>query len=874
MAKMIALFIDGHSVSVPEGTLIVDAAKKCGTDIPVFCYHPKMEPVGMCRMCLVEIGRPQIDRATGQPVLEQDGSPRIQYGPKLETACTTPVSPGMHVVTASDKVKAARHDVLEFLLTSHPLDCPICDKGGECPLQNLTLRFGPGTSRFEFDEKMHLAKHVPLGELIVLDRERCIQCGRCVRFEHDLAGDPVINFSQRGRALEIITTSDPGFDSIFSGDTTDICPVGALTTVDFRFGARPWELNTAASLCNHCPVGCNIVYNVRREGISGGKSVIKRVMPRQNEAVNEIWICDRGRFGYHYTESPQRLKEPLIRKNGELRPASWKEALDLIEAHLRDAGDDFVTLAGGRLANEDLFELAQLGGKPVLYSFMGGGDLTVRYGLTPGSNFGEVGKGSAILVVASDLHEEAPLWWLRIKQAVQRGATLIVINPRQTRLDDFATHVVRCGYGDETATLRSLLFPDAERASDEIKAVAQAFTAAENGVILFGSEGLGLPASTALAHACADLLVKTQHTARPNNGLVGVWPNGNTQGAWDMGFRPSFDLPAELRQAKVAIVAGADPAGDDPALAVALEDGPFLVVQELFMTDTAKMADVILPVQAYTEREGTYTSGERRVQRFYPAVRPLTGLLPDFAIAAQLGQRLGHQVESRSASRVMDAIAADLPSQAYAGLTYPKLSETPEQWPLIGRGDLYYGGATYDNHQGLGVALPLVDQGVPPGGPPAPEKPPVPDGGLLVVPVSHLYDRGVTLVPSTVLQMRMISGVGWLNPATAARLGLAQGAQVSLALNGAQASFTLHLDATVPADALLLPRLWPLAVAGAMGIQAQTLTPTGGRSAGGREAQNLSTSGGKDSGDSSADPHPSPPPRGEGESDSSPLEGG
>ena len=277
-----------------------------------------------------------------------------------------------------------------------------------------------------------------------------------------------------------------------------------------------------------------------------------------------------------------------------------------------------------------------------------------------------------------------------------------MIHPRQTRLDDFATHVVRCAYGDETATLHSLLFPDAERVSDDTKAVAQAFTSAENAVIFFGSEGLNLPASTALAHACADLLVKTQHTGRPNNGLVGVWPNGNTQGAWDMGFRPSFDLPAELRQAKVALVAAADPAGDDPALATALEDGPFLVVQELFLTDTAKMADVVLPVQAYTEREGTYTSGERRVQRFYPAVRPLVGLLPDFAIAAQLGQRLGRQVEGRSAARVMDAIAAALPSQAYAGLSYPKLAESPEQWPLVGRADLYYGGTSYDNHQGIG----------------------------------------------------------------------------------------------------------------------------------------------------------------------------
>ncbi len=184
---------------------------------------------------------------------------------------------------ATEKVKAGREDILEFLLTSHPLDCPVCDKGGECPLQNLTLGYGPGESRYLFDEKKHLAKHHPLGELIMLDRERCIQCGRCVRFQKDIADDPVIGFSQRGRSLEIMTCSEPGFDSYWSGNTTDICPVGALTTMDFRFRARPWELRAAASICSHCPVGCNLTLNVRREAVSGGEWVVKRVMPRQNE---------------------------------------------------------------------------------------------------------------------------------------------------------------------------------------------------------------------------------------------------------------------------------------------------------------------------------------------------------------------------------------------------------------------------------------------------------------------------------------------------------------------------------------------------------------------------------------------------------------
>src|SRR3990170_4807689 len=263
MAKLVNLVIDGKEVQAPEGTLVVDAAKQVGIYIPVFCYHPKMEPVGMCRMCLVEIGRPVINRETGQPEREADGSPKVQFGPKLDTACTLPVSEGMVVRGLTEKVQAARKDVVEFLLTSHPLDCPICDKGGECPLQNLTLGHGPGTSRFVFDDKIHLQKRVPLGDLIFLDRERCIQCARCIRFQEEIVDDPVIGFYERGRKLEIVTFSEPGFDSHFSGNTTDICPVGALTTTDFRFGARPWELNAAASICQHCPVGCNLTLNTR-----------------------------------------------------------------------------------------------------------------------------------------------------------------------------------------------------------------------------------------------------------------------------------------------------------------------------------------------------------------------------------------------------------------------------------------------------------------------------------------------------------------------------------------------------------------------------------------------------------------------------------
>jgi NADH-quinone oxidoreductase subunit G len=827
ISKMITLKIDDQPVQVPEGTLIVDAAKKIGIDIPVFCYHPKMEPVGMCRMCLVDVGRPVIDRATGQPVLEADGSQKLQFGPKLETACTTPVMEGMVVIGMSDKVKAGRKDILEFLLTSHPLDCPICDKGGECPLQNLTMTHGPGSSRFDYDEKMHLSKMVPLGELIFLDRERCIQCARCVRFQSDIADDPVIGFYNRGRSLEIATFSDPGFDSYFSGNTTDICPVGALTTADFRFGARPWEMKATASVCSHCPVGCNITFNVRREAKSDGKVVIKRVVPRQHEAVNEIWMCDKGRFTYHFTENPDRLTGPWVRKDGKLIPASWDEALDLVAQRFREHDQQLFALASGRLSNEDLFNIQQLaaglGGKSALYSDMAGGDLVSQVGVGKGTNFSDMGKGTAILVVASDLEEEAPIWWLRVKQAADRGATLIVANPRPTKTDRYASHILRYKYGQEAPTVLALLnalsakrpdLPEGVSVSPELKAAAEVFATAENAIVIYGSEGLGLAGSQALAQACANLLIATNHVGRPNNGLLAAWQRANDQGAWELGYRPVEDLAGVIRQAQSLYFVAANPAGDSPELAAAIrESGAFVVVQDLFLNETAQLADVILPAQAFTEREGTFTSGERRVQRYFPAVIVNGDVRADFEIASQIGQRLGFDWESPAPAHVMAQMVAKVPAFAEIGPNpYRKLAETQEQWPIVGRSDLYYGGTTYENSQGLGFQFtPSAQKGSPPAmvWPQFPETVKV-EEGLLAVPVTRLYDRGDTVLPSRLLHQRIGQPYVVVHPDEVARLHLrtagGEAGQVLVSINGAEVLAELKTDEAVPAGIVLVPR--------------------------------------------------------------------
>jgi NADH-quinone oxidoreductase subunit G len=789
MAKMVSLSIDGKPVTVLAGTLIVNAAKQIGVNIPVFCYHPKMEPVGMCRQCLVEVGRPVVDRATGQVMMEGD-QPKIGYGPKLETACTTPVSEGMVVLSRSDKARSSQKEILEFLLTSHPLDCPVCDKGGECPLQNLTMEHASQASRFLYEDKHHAGKHVPLGDLIWLDRERCIQCARCIRFQEEIAGEPVLAFYQRGRSTDIITNSEPGFDSVFSGNTTDICPVGALTSADFRFGARPWEMKAAASICPHCPVGCNMTINTRREARSGGKVAIKRVMPRQNETVNEIWMCDKGRFAYHFTEDGNRLAKPLVRKNGKLETASWSESLQAVTKALSAAKDDSVILASGRLANEDLFNLKQLanslGVEALLYTHMGGGELTTSFGVPAGTEFSAMGKGTTILVVASDLYNEAPLWYLRLKQAAKRGATLVVVSGRETKLERHSKFVVRYSFGDEVETIRGLV---------KKNQISEAITSAENLLVLYGSDGLGLEGSTAVASACAELVKGRQ--GKPLNGLIGVWPRANEQAAWEIGFQPVVDLAKMLKGRTVYVVA-ADPAGDDPKLAAALKSAKFVVVQELFLTETAKLAEVVLPGQAFTEREGSFTSAERRVQRFYPAIPPLGETKADFVITAAIGNDLGLAMEGRSAAQVLEKLAEAVP--AFSGITYRKLAQVSDQWPIVGRDDLYYGGATYENKQGQGVQLVLQPAvSIPP---PSAEFLRPEEDQWLAVPVTVLYDRGITVSTSELLLSHIGTAVALLHPATANKLGVEAGGQVKV--NGFRAE--VRLDATVPASVVLLPR--------------------------------------------------------------------
>ncbi len=313
--SLINLTIDGKAVSVPKGTTVYNASKQLGIDIPIFCYMDRMPPFGACRMCLVE----------------------VEKMPKLQTSCTLEATEGMVVKTQSQLALDGRKGIIEFLLINHPLDCPICDRGGECPLQENALSHGPGESRF-FEEKRHFTKAKPLGPVLMLDRERCIVCARCTRFGDELAGDHALEFIERGYKTEVGTPDGGPAESKFIGNTIMICPVGALTSDVYRFRARPWDNQPTNSTCTLCPVGCSLILDSR-------DGEIMRTRSRENKEVNDIWMCDKGWFGYEFTSSEERLQTPLIRNNDKLVPATWDQALTLIADKIH-AAKPFGTLAG------------------------------------------------------------------------------------------------------------------------------------------------------------------------------------------------------------------------------------------------------------------------------------------------------------------------------------------------------------------------------------------------------------------------------------------------------------------------------------------------------------------------------------------------
>ena len=433
--KWITFEIDGREVRAEEGSMLVDAAKHGDVEIPYFCYEPKLgQPVGACRMCLVE----------------------IEGIPKLQTSCSTPVRDGMVVNTTSARVKHAQNAVVEFLLVNHPLDCPVCDKGGECPLQDISYGWGAGRSRF-IEPKRHFKKPLELSPLIAIDRERCILCYRCVRFSQEVAEDYQLVFLDRGDHTFVGTHNGRPYVAPFSGNIIELCPVGALTSQAYRFRARPWDIEDAGTVCALCPSQCNVKLTIRDD------VKVVRVLARDNEEVDDGWLCDKGRFAYESFSSPERITAPLVRDGGYLREVSWERALSDAAAALTRSGSKTAAFVGGAATNEEGFLVQHLLRSGLSSQRVSGGAappghqarLLARPDVS--ARVSDIDHAGAILVLDTELVEEAPILDLRVRKAVRRsGARVVVMSSRPSTLDPNAAAALRFLPGGAEAALVAL----------------------------------------------------------------------------------------------------------------------------------------------------------------------------------------------------------------------------------------------------------------------------------------------------------------------------------------------------------------------------------------------------------------------------------
>ena len=504
--------INGIQVEAQPGEMLIAAADRAGVHIPRFCYHERMSPVGMCRMCLVDVD-------TGR-------------GPMLQPSCMVPVADGMSVNTESEDTKRAQEGILEFLLVNHPLDCPVCDKGGECPLQDQTMAYGPGESRF-VEEKRHYEKPIPISDLVHLDRERCILCDRCTRFADEVAGDPLIHFTERGNATQVLTFPDEPFSSYFSGNTVQICPVGALTAAPYRFKARPWDLEQVESTCTTCSIGCRVA-------VESSRNELVRYLGVDVESVNHGWLCDKGRFNFESTNSSHRITTPLTRDNDDPRQllgSDWGSALALAAEAIQQAGPGRVGLIGGsRLTNEDAYAWSKFAksvlGTDNVDAQLGDGLSAEVVLALPLATIAEACNADTVLVVGPDIKEELAILHLRLRGAATKGQTKVVeIGSTPTGIESYAHRSIRCAPGESAKALSELLASD-----DPLAAQLKQGSL----VVVIGRASLAESEEPTLS------LAASIRAELPHATFLPALRRGNVRGALDMGLAPGI-LPGRTR---------------------------------------------------------------------------------------------------------------------------------------------------------------------------------------------------------------------------------------------------------------------------------------------------------------------------------------
>jgi NADH-quinone oxidoreductase subunit G len=682
-AEQITLVVDGVEVKATEGEMLVDAAKGGDVEIPVFCYEPKLGgPVGACRMCLVE----------------------IEGIPKLQTACSTPVRDGMVVYTRTDRVVGAQNAVVEFLLVNHPLDCPVCDKGGECPLQDIAMGWGPGRSRV-IDPKRHFRKPAPLSPLVRIDRERCILCYRCVRFSQEVAEDEQLQLLERGSQSYVGTFDERPYIAPFHGNIIELCPVGALTSEAYRFRARPWDIEDGGSICTLCPSQCNVLFTVRDERI-------QRVLARENDEVDNGWLCDKGRFGFQMVASEERITEPRLTGNR----AGWEQTLEVAATKLGAGRGRIAAIVGGQASNEEAY-LTQR----IVREALGSRDVTSLDELDSGvaalsapalgAAISAIDSAESVLLVGADPLHAMPILDLRLRKAVRHsGLRLVIASERPTALDGGAEETARYLPGESAdflATLAQQLGPrqsprtpggeaedvagvvgDAERIAGELRPGKT--------LVIWGEDlGRGPGAEAALASLLR--ICEALECSADSGGAFSVPTGSNARGVREVGCLPVFgpgfattDRGRDLARIKDGLRNGeldgvilvhADPIReleDGPGWAEALRRARTVVAISNFDDESTKAADVVLPAEAYAEKEGTVTHPDGRLQRLRPSV-PRPGLVrPMWQVLAELIAAIGDETGIESAPDALAAIANEVPF--YAGLTPGEIGGTGVRW--------------------------------------------------------------------------------------------------------------------------------------------------------------------------------------------------
>ncbi len=643
---MVNIEINGRKIEAREGAMVIEVADEAGITIPRFCYHKKLSVAANCRMCLVE----------------------VEKAPKALPACATPVAEGMRVFTRSPKALAAQKSVMEFLLINHPLDCPICDQGGECELQDIAMGFGGDISRFT--EKKRVVPSKNIGPLIATDMTRCIHCTRCVRFGQEVAGIMELGATGRGEHTRIGTYIERAVDSEMSGNVIDLCPVGALTSKPFRYSARPWELHQVASVSPHDCVGSNLDVEVRR-------SKVMRVLPRENEAINEVWLSDRDRFSYIGLDSDERLRSPLLKEDGTWRETDWETALHSAVERLQkiiaeNGAAQFGALASPSSTLEELYLLQKLmrglGSANVDHRLrdqdVSDQDVAPSYpGL--GVSVAEIEHADALLVVGGNPRKEQPIINHRLRKASLRGAKVFTVNPVDFPVNYALAgkHIAAPGAlanelaGIARAAVDSNAAAAPEGAADLLSGVtpneqqrvtAQALVDAEKGVVVLGNIAMSLPDASIL-RALAQIISVTTGAAfgQLSHGAnsAGAWLAGaiphrgpGGQAAADTGLNAAAMLEAKL---KAYLILGIEPEldCDNPsAAASALDNADFVVALSAF--DSAALrnrADVILPVTPFTETAGTFVNAEGTWQSFTACVEPAGEVRPAWKVLRVLG---------------------------------------------------------------------------------------------------------------------------------------------------------------------------------------------------------------------------------------------